>query len=686
MVSRQHSLKEVSSTIQSEVTAATVNHETRSKIANEILETERSYVSSLEIIVKSYLHPLNAVEGLRTKIKLIFGNIETILGINQDLFARLSERISTWDESTCVGDIFRDVGPFLKMYTVYSNQYNEATKLMHAMLAEDPQFAEEVERINNERLASAPNALRLEHMLIMPIQRIPRYNLLLTDLIKKTPPEHVDYDNLIRALQVTKEVADHINKCVAQSENFKKIGNTGFKGLVEAHRRLLHEGVLPIQQSATTVGDSDSRRFGFLSTGETQKFHFYLFNDRLVFAPEKDVGKQKDISKTEMNWPLYLVWIQPGKDDSFRIIGPNRAFFVHASAEERAKWFPIMNDAVSAVLTESRQDPIRRTGSFEFLDGSSYEGSWYEGRLAGQGIYSFSGNVYDGNWQDSQKEGMGVLTCTTGDVYEGHWTDNLPEGEGQVRYRDGGTYVGHFSKGLFHETGTLTWPNKDFYQGTFNNDLFAGSGSMFLSEGSSYAGEFREGAFHGFGTLTLKDGLVYKGNWKNGHRSGSGTQTSSAGTYEGEWADNLNHGKGKFSGAAGTYEGQWSGGRMEGKGTLTTAAGTQYLGKWKNGLPHGKGEMRYASGDTYTGTWRDGKYSGNGVLSKPNGVKLEGAWEEGKLVGKFSILSSSQPIRGVVKGSDTFCQVPACPGPVFCDVAPELPRFEAAQSFLVMFD
>ena len=35
---------------------------------------------------------------------------------------------------------------------------------------------------------------KLESYLIMPIQRIPRYNLLLEDLVMHTWPEHPDYD------------------------------------------------------------------------------------------------------------------------------------------------------------------------------------------------------------------------------------------------------------------------------------------------------------------------------------------------------------------------------------------------------------------------------------------------------------------------------------------------------------
>jgi hypothetical protein len=39
----------------------------------------------------------------------------------------------------------------------------------------------------------------LESYLILPVQRIPRYQMLLSDLVKHTSPEHPDYHNLLTA-------------------------------------------------------------------------------------------------------------------------------------------------------------------------------------------------------------------------------------------------------------------------------------------------------------------------------------------------------------------------------------------------------------------------------------------------------------------------------------------------------
>ena len=54
----------------------------------------------------------------------------------------------------------------------------------------------------------------------MPVQRIPRYKLLLEDLLKKTPESHPDYLNLKKAHNVIDNVATFVNETIRQHEMF----------------------------------------------------------------------------------------------------------------------------------------------------------------------------------------------------------------------------------------------------------------------------------------------------------------------------------------------------------------------------------------------------------------------------------------------------------------------------------
>merc|ERR1712137_505856 len=50
----------------------------------------------------------------------------------------------------------------------------------------------------------------LKDFLIMPIQRLPRYNMMLEDLLRKTEPTHCDYVNLEAASQKISAVCEHV--------------------------------------------------------------------------------------------------------------------------------------------------------------------------------------------------------------------------------------------------------------------------------------------------------------------------------------------------------------------------------------------------------------------------------------------------------------------------------------------
>lgn len=70
----------------------------------------------------------------------------------------------------------------------------------------------------------------------MPVQRIPRHILLLTDLAKHTPPDHPDYAALSKAVERAKEVADVINDAKGRAESNTKVI---FRYIV-AHMTLAH--------------------------------------------------------------------------------------------------------------------------------------------------------------------------------------------------------------------------------------------------------------------------------------------------------------------------------------------------------------------------------------------------------------------------------------------------------------
>ena len=68
-----------------------------------------------------------------------------------------------------------------------------------------------------------PNRPSLESLLITPVQRVPRYSMLLASLLKHTPPGHLDQRELERALQTTKDTARFINIAIREGQSMSKL-------------------------------------------------------------------------------------------------------------------------------------------------------------------------------------------------------------------------------------------------------------------------------------------------------------------------------------------------------------------------------------------------------------------------------------------------------------------------------
>jgi len=107
-----------------------------------------------------------------------------------------------------IGKIFLAICDFLKVYTVYVNNYSVSFDTLRIAMT-NKHFQAFLEK---QKLSPESNQLDFASFLIMPIQRIPRYVLLLQDLFKHTRKSHPDYVSLKSALEKMRQVAGYVNE------------------------------------------------------------------------------------------------------------------------------------------------------------------------------------------------------------------------------------------------------------------------------------------------------------------------------------------------------------------------------------------------------------------------------------------------------------------------------------------
>ena len=139
-------------------------------------------------------------------------SLAVIKQINTTLLTRLDERLKYYSPNTEIGDIFLEMAPYLKSYTDYVTNYdnsrNTFMELMDDKHKHNKGFTHFISDVTSK---GPPKYSNFSSLMIQPVQRIPRYILLLEDVIKHTTESHPDFAHLQKALKLMRDVALHVN-------------------------------------------------------------------------------------------------------------------------------------------------------------------------------------------------------------------------------------------------------------------------------------------------------------------------------------------------------------------------------------------------------------------------------------------------------------------------------------------
>jgi hypothetical protein len=217
----------------------------------------------------------------------IAGNIETITNFHSSFHHELQQefqRSHAGSSPPNLAKIFLKYAEFFKMYTAYLNSY-EACVIQMEELRENEKFQAYVKGLQKVRRRSQINTMtpmtKGAHVLptsppavqptqqnlspmdyiIQPVQRLPRYVLLLKELLRHSPPS--DAAQIQQALTSMETIASFVNERKRSVENMNKLLDISMRisgelpdeiHLIEPHRKLIREGVLSIISSRNILG------------------------------------------------------------------------------------------------------------------------------------------------------------------------------------------------------------------------------------------------------------------------------------------------------------------------------------------------------------------------------------------------------------------------------------------------
>lgn len=263
-------------------------HAYRSRVAAEVLSTEQTFVHVVGSVVQLFLEPLRQAGELEeAELRAIFSNVEIIAGINRTLLADLTARLDAWHINQCIGDVFMGITDFLKVYIDYVKNYEEAI----VALEEAKERHSGLSKFLRDQMKKVKGYERdeLVSLLITPVQRIPRYNLLLRDLLKHTWATHPDHGQLAAAMEKVRATAKVVNDKASEAENQTKVYAlqsmmTGkFEALAAPGRRFVKDGELRLLDAAKK---------------KRRRVYCMLFNDQIVCS-KMETSKWRGTQKFE---------------------------------------------------------------------------------------------------------------------------------------------------------------------------------------------------------------------------------------------------------------------------------------------------------------------------------------------------------------------------------------------------
>uniref|UniRef100_A0A5S6QGS3 DH domain-containing protein n=1 Tax=Trichuris muris TaxID=70415 RepID=A0A5S6QGS3_TRIMR len=294
-------------------------------IYEEIRISERTYLEHLDMVLRYFADPLLCSHLIPVRdVTTIFGDLRSIRLVNQVLYDRLNLGLD-------IVEAFGDLIHFMKLYTAYSRCYPASQQLLGSLRATNKEFKR---FCDHQECLPALKGLKLSALLITPVQRIPRYKLLLEQMVGVLNENSKQHRLVSKLLEQIGHLADTVNDCIEEVENsakiiaVQKLLDSCAPKLLVPGRRLLKEGTLnKMAQKNSTF----RRRM------------FWLFTDILLYA--KPVSASRKVHyRCSCVFPLRHCVVERVLGQSmFRLICKEDVLIMHADQ------YSVMNEWVFAI-------------------------------------------------------------------------------------------------------------------------------------------------------------------------------------------------------------------------------------------------------------------------------------------------------------------------------------------------
>lgn len=344
------------------VEAKETDEQKRHKIADELLHTERAYVNRLDLLDKVFygrlLEEANRGSFPAEVVNKIFSNISSINAFHSKfLLPELEKRMQEWAVTPRIGDILQKLSPFLKMYGEYVKNFDNAMELVKTWTERSPLFKSIIQDIQTQKVCGS---LTLQHHMLEPVQRIPRYEMLLKDYLRKLPQDSLDLKDAEKSLEIISTAASHSNSAIRKMENLKK--------LIEVYEMLGEEEDI-VNPSNELIKEGQILKLAARNTSAQERYLF-LFNNMLLYCvPKFSLVGSKYSVRTRVGIDGMKI-VETHNEEypyTFQVSGKERTLELQASSEQdKEEWIKALQNTIEAF--QQRNETFRNAIAKEYED------------------------------------------------------------------------------------------------------------------------------------------------------------------------------------------------------------------------------------------------------------------------------------------------------------------------------
>uniref|UniRef100_V9KQH8 Rho guanine nucleotide exchange factor 3 n=1 Tax=Callorhinchus milii TaxID=7868 RepID=V9KQH8_CALMI len=291
----------------------------RQEVIFELTQGEQALIDDLNIAKKAYYEPMLKLSIIpENELNQIFGSLYSLTPLHEDLTRRLQNERKKDGTVDCVGATLLEWLPSLAcLYQTYCCNQVAAKALLD--YKKQNRRVEEFLRLCQESAFS--RKLDLWNFLDLPRSRLVKYPLLLKEVLRHTPSDHLDYPSLRQAIAMIQDIVSEINSKAGESEcEFFKY-------------RLYYLDDGQMDPSISTSRVLCCR--GQLRNSKGSKLEVLLFEQALVITRQVTRGELPVYQVYRQPIPIHQLVLEDLPDSESRLGGSIRGAFTPGT--ERAK-------------------------------------------------------------------------------------------------------------------------------------------------------------------------------------------------------------------------------------------------------------------------------------------------------------------------------------------------------------